>query len=91
MKISNAFIKSALREDLPKSDVTTHLLIDKNSKSIAYLICKEDGVICGLGIAKSIFGSFDKGVRFQARVKDGKAVKKGDISIAEIALATSST
>lgn len=50
---------------------------DKQGK--AELICKQDGIICGLGIFERTFELLDKTARFEANFKDGDEVKKGDL------------
>ena len=50
---------------------------DKQGK--AELICKQDGVICGLDIFRRTFELLDETSRFEAYFKDGDNVKKGDL------------
>ena len=69
-------IAEALREDAVKNDITTTALIPKKQISRAYIIFKEDGVVCGLEIARAVFRTIDKNIQFSARFKDGARVKK---------------
>lgn len=76
-------IITALEEDINYIDVTTDYLIDDNSVSEAYYVAKDDGVLCGIDIAKRVFMLLDDTLVFETKIKDGEKVKKGDI-IAEM-------
>ena len=47
-------IITALKEDINYIDVTTDYLIDDESVSEAYYVAKDDGVLCGIDIAKRV-------------------------------------
>ena len=68
-----------MSEDLkPSGDITTHLI--KNNKKInAKIISNEDCIIGGLNYAKDAFKYSDKKISFQAKSKDGKKIKKGQV------------
>ncbi|MCC0680087.1 carboxylating nicotinate-nucleotide diphosphorylase [Clostridioides sp. ES-S-0005-03] len=53
--IIDKMIQDALIEDVPSEDITTNSIVDENSKSIVDLICKQDGIIAGLGVFKRVF------------------------------------
>jgi nicotinate-nucleotide pyrophosphorylase (carboxylating) len=67
----------ALREDVGKGDITTDSIVSPDAKASAKIVVKENGIICGLSIARLVFQSVDKNIEFSDRVKDGEAVKKG--------------
>lgn len=48
-------IKNALLEDIPDEDISTNCVVDEKSMSTVDLICKEDGIIAGLGVFKRVF------------------------------------
>lgn len=73
------FIKDALIEDMPYGDITTDLLIPQNSVSSAILIAKEEGILCGIDIAKRVFEILDEDVKFEKTKSDGDIIKKGEI------------
>ncbi len=83
MKLSQAYvddiIKTALLEDINYVDVTTDNLIDDSHISEAYYVAKDDGVICGIQIAKRVFDLAGGNVDFSILMEDGMKVKKGDI------------
>lgn len=70
-------ITNGLKEDINNIDITTDNLIDSESKSKAYMIAKEDGVIAGLSIVKRVFESIDREIEVIFNVKDGDKVKRG--------------
>lgn len=72
-------IDLAIEEDIATGDVTTNSIIPAHSRAIAEMKMKADGVISGLGIARRVYERFEKDFVWDAKVKDGDAVKKGDI------------
>lgn len=69
----------ALKEDIGRADITTEGLISKEAQIKAVILAKEDFVVCGMSIARSIFALKDKAVKFRPQVKDGDMVKKGEV------------
>lgn len=72
-------IRQALKEDIGRKDITTELIIPKNTIVNAILLAKENCVVCGLGIAVLVFKTQDARIKFKPQVKDGAAVKKGKV------------
>lgn len=72
-------IDLAIEEDIATGDVTTNSIIPAHSRAVAEMKMKADGVISGLGIAQRVYERFEKDFVWDAKVKDGDAVKKGDI------------
>jgi len=75
----DSIINTALEEDIHYVDVTTDYLLPDGHTSSAYYIAKAEGVVCGLDIAKRVFELVGGGVQFDAKLKDGDRVNKGDI------------
>lgn len=73
------YIMNALREDITSEDVTTNAIMPEARQGKADLICKEDGIICGLEVFKRTFELLDDTAVFEAYVKDGDEVKKGQL------------
>ncbi|MBE5943745.1 MAG: carboxylating nicotinate-nucleotide diphosphorylase [Lachnospiraceae bacterium] len=73
------YIMNALREDITSEDVTTNAIMPNPCAGKADLICKEDGIICGLEVFKRTFELLDDTASFEAYVKDGDAVTKGQL------------
>lgn len=73
------YILSALQEDITGEDVTTNAVMREKKNGIAELICKQDGIICGLEIFERVFHLLDEKMIFKTEFKDGDQVKKGDL------------
>ena len=72
-------ILSALKEDVTSEDVTTNSVMHEGCKGQVDLICKEDGVICGLQVFSRAFQLLDETTEIELFVKDGDKVKKGQL------------
>lgn len=70
-------ILSALSEDINNEDVSTNSVMPENVVGQVDLICKEDGIICGLSVFERVFYLLDSTTTFDVWVKDGEAVKAG--------------
>ena len=80
MKVNvDQYIWNTLREDITSEDVSTNAVMPEDRQGKADLICKQDGIICGLDIFKRTFELLDDTSRFEANFKDGDEVKKGDL------------
>ena len=78
MKINmDPLILSALREDLTSEDVSANSVMPAGKDGEADLICKEDGVICGLQIFARVFTLLDGHTKAEFFCADGDEVKKG--------------
>lgn len=74
---ADKYIRLALEEDINSEDVTTNSVMPEYKKGEVQLICKEDGVIAGLGIFERVFWLLDPDTKVIFDVKDGDEVKKG--------------
>lgn len=75
---ADRFIRLALEEDINSEDVTTNSVMREYKKGEVQLICKEDGIIAGLGVFERVFTMLDPETKvIFDDVKDGDAVKKG--------------
>ena len=73
------YILNALKEDITSEDVTTNAIMPEARQGKADLICKEDGIICGLPVFQRTFELLDDTAVFETDVKDGDFVKKGQV------------
>lgn len=73
------YLLSALREDITDEDVTTNAVMRERKQGTVNLICKEEGIICGLPIFQRVFELLDESFCFESIYKDGDEVKKGEI------------
>lgn len=76
---SDKLIKAALKEDSGKGDITSGMLIPANSVSKAELLVKENGIIAGLEIFRSVFRITDRKTIVKFNKKDGDRVNKGEV------------
>lgn len=80
MKINvDDYILNALKEDITSEDVTTNAVMREAKKGKADLICKQDGIICGLDVFKRVFELLAEDSTFETSFKDGDKVKKGEL------------
>lgn len=72
-------IELSLSEDIGDGDHSSLACISKNETNKAKLVAKEEGIICGIDIAREVYTLVDKSIKFTAMMKDGDRIKKGDI------------
>lgn len=72
-----ANVAAALAEDIGSGDVTAALLPDV--PDIAYLLCKEDAVICGRPWFDACHRALDPDVRIDWRIAEGDRVARGTV------------
>ena len=75
--VVEADVARALAEDIGDGDVTAALLPDIADS--AYLLCKEDAVICGRPWFDACHRALDPDVRIDWRVREGDRVRKGTV------------
>lgn len=80
MKLNvDPFILSALKEDITSEDVSTNAVMPGATLGEVELICKENGIICGLQVFARVFELLDDKVEIEFFVKDGDAVEAGKL------------
>lgn len=72
-------ILSALREDISSEDVSTNSVMPAPCPGEVDLICKQDGIICGLQVFAAVFTLLDDSTSFEFFAEDGDEVKKGQL------------
>lgn len=82
-KTIDALISAALREDMPRGDITSESLIPKKSLSRALLMAKAPGVLAGIDVARRVFRRLDPNTSFNVLVRDGERFQPGEV-LAEI-------
>ena len=70
------FILSALKEDITSEDVSTNSVMPHPQAGEVDLICKQDGIICGLQVFERVFTLLDTDTKVEFYVKDGDRVEK---------------
>ena len=71
------YILGALKEDITSEDVSTNSVMPTFQLGEVDLICKQDGVICGLQVFSRVFELLDENTTTQLFVNDGDKVTKG--------------
>lgn len=76
---ADELIRMALREDISSEDVSTNSVMPEAKPGEVELICKQDGIICGMDVYERVFKILDKDTVVEKYVKDGDEVKKGQL------------
>ena len=76
---ADELIMMALKEDISSEDVTTNSVMPEAKLGEVELICKEDGVICGMDVYARVFELLDPETEIETYGKDGDEVKKGQL------------
>lgn len=76
--ILEQFINDGLHEDVRDGDHTSLATIPTDSRSMARLLVKDDGVIAGVAFAEAVFTHLDPTAVIDVRIQDGSVVKYGD-------------
>ena len=72
-------ILNALREDISSEDVSSNCVMKKAQLGEVDLICKQDGIICGLQVFERVFTLLDENTKAEFYVKDGEKVTAGQV------------
>ncbi|MDE6853379.1 MAG: carboxylating nicotinate-nucleotide diphosphorylase [Lachnospiraceae bacterium] len=74
---ADRLIRMALEEDITSEDLSTNCVMPEYQKGQVELICKQDGIIAGLGVFQRVFELLDETAAVQMDVQDGDEVKNG--------------
>lgn len=72
-------IIGALREDITSEDVSTNSVMPSEKAGEVELICKEDGVLCGIQVFERVFKLIDENTEVIFYAEDGEDIKKGQL------------
>ena len=70
---------SALKEDITSEDLSTNSVMPHPQMGEVDLICKQDGIICGLQVFERVFTLLDEATKVEFYVKDGDKVTSGQL------------
>ncbi len=80
MKVNvDEYIINTLKEDITSEDVSTNAVMPENRQGRAELICKQNGIICGLDVFVRTFKLLDESSHFETEYKDGDYLEKGTL------------
>ena len=71
------YILSALREDISSGDVSADAVLPEKKRAAVDLICKQSGVVAGLGVFSRVFELLDDSFVFSPNYSDGDSVESG--------------
>lgn len=74
------FIDDAIAEDIGPGDHSSNCSIPAKAEGKMYLLVKEEGIIAGIDVAKRVFEKVEPAIKMEILMKDGQAVKPGDIA-----------
>ncbi len=78
MKLNvDPLLLSALKEDITSGDVSANSVMPDAKNGEADLLCKQDGIICGLQVFERVFTLLDDHVSVEFFANDGDAVSNG--------------
>ena len=72
-------IDLAITEDIGYGDHSSHGAIHAGTEGNARLLVKDNGIICGISVAKYIMHLIDEDVKFNQLLEEGSEVKPGDV------------
>lgn len=70
-------IREALTEDITSEDITTNAVMPEARQGEVELICKQDGIVAGLGVFQRVFQLLDDSVSVEFYCQDGDEVVNG--------------
>lgn len=76
---ADQLILQALKEDISSEDVSTNAVMREAVRGQVDLICKQDGVIAGLGVFGRVFALLDENTEIEYYVEDGQDVSRGQL------------
>ncbi len=81
MELNRATIKKiveiALKEDVGRGDITSNVIVPEGHKALGLIFSREDGILAGIEVARTVFEKIDENIKFDARLQDGDRVEDG--------------
>ena len=70
-------IRMAIEEDLGRGDMTSELFLKDDGITKAYIVSREEIVVCGMVVAWEILHYFDKKLKLKVHIDDGQSAHVG--------------
>jgi len=70
-------VRRALREDIGRGDITTNAIASGTDRALGIIFAKEEGILCGVDIAQTVFEQIDDTIDFQKQLDDGSQLSPG--------------
>ncbi|MFC1738816.1 carboxylating nicotinate-nucleotide diphosphorylase [Planctomycetota bacterium] len=74
---ARSLIQLAIEEDLGRGDMTSELFVKDETITKAYIVSREEIVVCGMDVVREILRSFDDRLKLKVLVKDGQGAHVG--------------
>ena len=71
-------VRNALIEDIGYGDITTENLAEDTDRLEGYLNTRNDGVLCGVDVFKTVYKLLSEDIKIDFHFKDGETIQKGD-------------
>lgn len=72
-------IQLSLQEDIGDGDHSSLSCIPADVMGEMKLLVKEDGILCGVDVAREVIRQVDESIRMECFMQDGDPIRKGDI------------
>ncbi len=79
MDMIDQIIRLALFEDSGLGDVTTESILPEPRTGSGIIVAKQDFVLAGMDVARTVFSIVDPDIRCDLAFKDGQTIKSGDV------------
>lgn len=80
---ATSLVKTAIAEDVGSGDITSNAVIVPAHSVKSVIVAKQDGVICGMSVARQVFRFLNRRIKFTAKVREGQKIRSGQV-LAEI-------
>ena len=71
----------ALAEDWRGSDLTGAAVVDPGQRCLAQVVAREQGVLCGVALAREVFRQVDPAIRCTQLMQDGDRLSEGGVPL----------
>jgi nicotinate-nucleotide pyrophosphorylase (carboxylating) len=77
LSLVRPLVEAALAEDVGGGDATTAATVSPHREGEGEILVREDGILCGLPVARETFHVVDPALVFEADAQDGSQVENG--------------
>jgi len=72
-------VRVAIDEDLAGQQDITALLVPEDAKAKAYVICREEAIVCGIEWVNEVFRQLDKDIKIKWKCEDGNLIREDNV------------
>ncbi len=73
-------VRMALQEDIGDGDHSSLSCIPETAQGEMRLLVKQDGILCGIDVAREVLRQVDPAIEMEQYLKDGDKIAKGDVA-----------